>query len=72
MKSVFKPFTKPFKDVAEDVAMCMMETCKENNKALESIIKKYSEIMNDRGILASCLLFFYLKERNLNILIILN
>ena len=50
----------------------MMEACKENNKALESFNKKILEIMVDRVVLASNLLFFYIKERNLNIQINLN
>ena len=34
----------------------MTESSTENNKALENIYSKFSEIMNDRSIIASCLL----------------
>ena len=40
----------------------MMEACKENNKALESFNKKILEIMVDRVVLASNLLFFLYKR----------
>ena len=44
------------KDVSQDVTRTMMETSKENNKALENLNDKLLEIMIDRGILASYLL----------------
>ena len=34
----------------------MMLTAKENNKALENLNNTLLEIMNDRGIIGSCLL----------------
>ena len=56
MKKVFEPVTKTIKDVSQDVTKNIMITAKENNLALENLNNKLSEIMNDRGILASYLM----------------
>ena len=56
MKKVFKPVTRTFKDVSEDVTKTMMITSKENYLALENSNTKLLEIMNDRGLSASCLM----------------
>ena len=53
MKKVFEPFTKLIKDVSDDVTRTLTETSKEKNKALENLNKKFSEILNDRGIIAN-------------------
>ena len=61
---MFEPVTKTIKDVSEDVTKTMMITSKENNLALENSNNKLLETMNDRGILASCLLSLLSKITN--------
>ena len=51
---VFKPVTNTIKDVYEDVTKTMAETSKENDKALVNL-NKLLNIMNDRGIITTCL-----------------
>ena len=55
-KKIFEPFTKKIQDVLEDVTRTMTENSKKNNEALENLSKKLSEIMNDRGIIATYLM----------------
>ena len=64
MKKVFGPVTNSSKDVSEYVTRTMTEISKENNKALENLNNKLLEIMNDRGLLASYLLFPSSKVTN--------
>ena len=56
MKKVFESVTKSIKDVSEEVTKTITETSNNNNKALENLNNKLSEIMNDRGILARYLM----------------
>ena len=56
IKELYEPTTNSIKDVSEDVTRTMMETSEENNKALTTLDNKLSEIMNDRGFIASYLL----------------
>ena len=56
IKEVIEPITNSIKDISEDVTITMVESSKENNKALTTLNNKLSEIMNDRGIIASYLL----------------
>ena len=51
-----EPVTNSIKDVSEEVTKTMTENSIKNNQALENIIHKFSEIMNDRGIIVSYLL----------------
>ena len=51
-----KELFEPIKDDSEDVTGTMIESSKENNKALKSLNNKLLEILNDRGIIASYLL----------------
>ena len=56
MKKVFETTTKSVKHVSEEIANTITETSIENNKALEISKNKLSEFLNDRGIMAACLL----------------
>ena len=50
---MFEPVTKSIKDVTEDVRKTMVETSKENDKALTNLNSKLLNITKDRGLLAS-------------------
>ena len=50
VKELFEPIYNSIKDVSEDVTRTMMESTKENNKALTTLNSKLLEIMNDRGM----------------------
>ena len=63
-----EPVTKFLKNFSEDVTKTITETSKEYNKAVLNSHYKLLEIMNNRGILSSHLLSFYLKSLLLNIL----
>ena len=64
IKELCEPITKTVKDVSEDLTRTMIESFKENNKALTSLNNKLLEIMNDRGIIASHLLSLQSKVTN--------
>ena len=53
IKELFEPITDTIKDISEDVTRTMIESSKENNKALTSLNNNLLEIMNDRGIIAT-------------------
>ena len=55
LRKVFEPVTRTVKNVSEDITKTMVITSKQNNLALADLNKKLSEIMNDRGVLASYL-----------------
>ena len=56
MKKIFEPLTDTIKNTSQNITKTITETSKENNLALENLITKLLEILNDRGILASYLL----------------
>ena len=56
MKKVFEPVTKSNKDVSGEVTKTMTENSIKNTQTLENLNDKLLEIMNDRGIIACCLL----------------
>ena len=56
LKKVFEPVTKSFKDVSEDATKTITEISIENNKPLSNLNDKFLELLNDRGIIAFCLL----------------
>ena len=56
IKKVFEPFTKPCKDVHEDVTRTLTKASEDTNKALENLNDKIFEKMYDRGILTTYLL----------------
>ena len=56
VKKVFESGTDTNENASEDLTKTMTLTSKKNNKALEKLNNKLPEILNDRGIVASCLL----------------
>ena len=56
MKIVFEPMTDAIKNTSQDITKTITETSMTNNKAIENLNNKLLEVMNDRGIIASCLL----------------
>ena len=56
MKKVFEPVTKSIENTSENLTKAISESSKENNLRLENVNNNLLEIMNDRGIIASCLL----------------
>ena len=64
MKKVFELVTETIKDLTEDAKITMMESSKENNKALSNSNDKLPELMEDRGTLASHLLSLLSKITN--------
>ena len=56
MKKVFEPITKSLENTSQDITKTITETSLENNQAIEKLDNKLLEIMNDRGIISSCLL----------------
>ena len=56
MKKVFEPGTKSLENNSQDITKTITETSIGNNQAIENLNNKLSEIMNDRGTLASYLM----------------
>ena len=56
LKKLYEPLTDTIKDVSENLTKAISETSITNNRELENLNTKLLEIMDDRGILASCLL----------------
>ena len=56
MKKIFEPITDTIKNTSQNITKTIKEISKENDLALENLITKLLEILNDRGILASYLL----------------
>ena len=61
MKKVFEPVTKSLENNSQDITKTITETSNKNNQALEILNNKLPEIMDDRGILASYLMFLLSK-----------
>ena len=57
MKKVFEPVTKSLENTSENLTKAITETSIKNNLAIENINNNLLEIMNDRGILATYLMF---------------
>ena len=57
MKKVFEPVTKSLKNTSENLTEAITETSIKNNLAIENINNNLLEIMNDRGILATYLMY---------------
>ena len=53
IRKVFEAVTNTIEDTSRDISKSGTETSIKNNKALENLNNKLSEIMNDRGMLAS-------------------
>ena len=64
MKKVFEPVTKNPKDVSDEVTKTMTENSNDNNKAEENLNNKLLKILNDKGIIASYLLYPLSKITN--------
>ena len=56
MKKLFEPVTKSLEDTSQDITKTITETSIKNNQPIENLNNKLLEIMNDRGILALCLM----------------
>ena len=56
IKKVFEPVTKSLENTSQDITETMTETSIKNNQVIKNLNNKLLEIMNDRGILASCLM----------------
>ena len=64
MKKVIEPVTRSIKDVCQGVTGAMTEASFENNRTLENTNIKLLGRMNDRCIIASCLLSLLSKIFN--------
>ena len=64
MEKVFEPVTKSLKNTSEDLTKTLTESSIKNNQAIENLNNKLLEIMNDRGILATYLMFSLSKITN--------
>ena len=64
MKKLYGPLSDTIKDTSRDITKTMTETSIRNNNLLENLNDKFLEIMNDRGIIASCLLSPLSKTTN--------
>ena len=64
INKVFEPVTDTMKNTSEDLIKTVMLTPKENNKALESLNNKFSQLLNVRGLLGSHLLSSLSKITN--------
>ena len=56
MKKIFESVIKSLESTSQDITKTIKEASIKNNQAIENLDNKFSEIMNDRGILASYLL----------------
>ena len=57
MKKVFEPVTKSLENTSENITKTLTENSIKNNLAIENINNNLLEIMNDRGILATYLMY---------------
>ena len=57
LKKVFEPVSKSLENTSQDITKTITETSINNNQVIEDINNKLLEIMNDRGILESYLMF---------------
>ena len=64
MKKVSEPVTKSLESTSQDITKTISENSMKNNQAIENLNNKLLEIMNDRGILATYLMFPLSKITN--------
>ena len=57
MKNVFEPVNDSIENTSKNLTKTITETSFEKNKALEKLKNNFQEKMNERGILASYLMF---------------
>ena len=55
MKKVFEPVTKSLENTSQDITKTLTENSNDNNKAIENLNEKTSELMNDKGVLTTYL-----------------
>ena len=55
-KKVFETVTKSLENTSENLTKAITGSSIKNNQAIENLNDKLLEIMNDRGILGSCLM----------------
>ena len=55
MKKVFEPVTKLLENTSQDITKTLTENSNNNNKAIENLNEKISELMNDKGMIATYL-----------------
>ena len=51
-KKVFELMTDAFKNTSQDITKTRTETSVKNNKLLEILKEKFSDLMNDKGMIA--------------------
>ena len=54
-KKLFKPMTDAIKNTSEKITKTLTENSINNNKAIENLNEKISELMNDKGLIAPTL-----------------
>ena len=52
MKKLFEPVTKTLENTSENLTKVRTETSNNDNKVLENLNEKISELMNDKGMIA--------------------
>ena len=52
LKEVFEPITKSLENTSENKTKTITETSIRNNKAISDLNEKFSELMNDKGMIA--------------------
>ena len=57
MTKVFEPLTDTLKKTSENITKTITENSINNNKAIEDLNEKILELMNDKGLIASYLMF---------------
>ena len=55
MKKVFEPVSHTVKGASEDGTETMMVTSKENSKTITNLNEKVLDVLNSRGIIATCI-----------------
>ena len=52
MRKVFQPMTNVIKNTSENITKTITESSINDNKAIENLSEKFSELMNDNGLIA--------------------
>ena len=63
-KKLFEPLTDTIKNTSKNISKTLSGTSVKNNQALENVNNRLLEIMNDRTILASYLIYLLSKKTN--------
>ena len=51
-KKVFEPVTKSLERTTQDITKTIVETSRNNNKAIENLYEKVLELLNDKSMIA--------------------